>query len=157
MDIRLRKRSECDSAFLFQLFSQIKKVELHFDLFPEEISSRILQMQYNAWEEMVRTRYSGSDDFIIMFDSERVGRVQFSETAEELRIINISILPLFQGEGIGTEILRKLLTDATRKKLQATLEVDKSNPAINLYRRLGFTEYQDGQLKTLMKYPTSCI
>jgi GNAT superfamily N-acetyltransferase len=155
VNICLRRSSECDSGFLFQLFGEIKKAELHFDLFPEIFPPGILQMQYNAWEEMVRTRYSRSDDFIIMLDSERAGRLQFLQSAKEIRIINISVLPIFQGKGIGTTILQRLLFDADSKGLEVTLEFDRTNRAATLYKRLGFVEYQSNELKIQMGYPKS--
>lgn len=152
MDIRLKKRSECDSAFLFHLFSQIKKAELHFDLYPEDISSQIFQMQFNAWEQMVHTNYPGCGDFLITCDSEKAGRLQVDRDSEEFRIINISLLPSFRNRGVGTKIIRDILAEARQKGKPVYLEVDKNNPAVKLYLRLGFKVCQENELKFSMKY-----
>ncbi len=49
----------------------------------------------------------------------------------------------FRGKGIGAKLLRELMTLAKERfKLELLhLEVYQGNPAINLYKRLGFKEY----------------
>ena len=52
---------------------------------------------------------------------------------------SISLLPGFRGRGIGTELMRKMLAkleDAGYAR--ASLSVQKENPAVHLYERLGF-------------------
>lgn len=74
---------------------------------------------------------------IIMVDDERVG-FYHCETLHsgEYEIGNICIIPKFQGKGIGTDILNKLIAENRNKDI--TLQYFKQNPVGKLYSRLGF-------------------
>ena len=49
---------------------------------------------------------------------------------------NIIVIPSYQGKKIGTDILLNVIKKYPKLKMH--LQVFKSNPAINLYKRLGF-------------------
>jgi len=52
----------------------------------------------------------------------------------------ISVLPEFRSHGIGSKLMRKLF-DSLRKNgyKQTSLSVQKDNPAVRFYQRLGYT------------------
>ncbi len=58
---------------------------------------------------------------------------------EELRLVDISLLPAHRGSGVGTELLRALQQEATTAGKPLRLSVARDNPARRLYARLGFT------------------
>lgn len=52
----------------------------------------------------------------------------------------VSVKPEYRGKGIGTALLRELLTRLTEAGFpRVSLAVEKINPAVRLYRRLGFS------------------
>jgi ribosomal protein S18 acetylase RimI-like enzyme len=53
-------------------------------------------------------------------------------------IHTICIVPEHQGKGIGTEVLRRVISQAKEQKMSLYLSVSKVNPARRLYERLGF-------------------
>ena len=56
----------------------------------------------------------------------------------------IAVSPAHRGRGVGEELLRRLLTLlAERGHVRASLSVQKANPALHLYQRLGFSVLQD--------------
>ena len=59
---------------------------------------------------------------------------------DEIHINNVAVRPQFRGRGIGTALMRHVLSEATRLGARrATLEVRSSNEdARRLYQRLGF-------------------
>ena len=59
---------------------------------------------------------------------------------EEIHINNVAVLPALRGQGIGTQLMRRVFDEARRLgATRATLEVRASNEgARRLYERLGF-------------------
>jgi ribosomal protein S18 acetylase RimI-like enzyme len=66
-------------------------------------------------------------------DSRGFGYVD--ETTPEL---SVAVLPERRGQGIGTRLLTRLLQGASKHHPAVSLSVDGNNPAVRLYRRLGF-------------------
>ena len=59
-------------------------------------------------------------------------------------LCNICLLPEYRGKGIGGALLRELIAGCGHRVVK--LQVFQNNPAIHLYRRLGFqvTEEAEG-------------
>jgi ribosomal protein S18 acetylase RimI-like enzyme len=73
-------------------------------------------------------RYCGND----------VGYISIEERKTSLFLSSIAILPVYQGRGIGTTLIRRLQHEAGAKGVPVRLQVLKGNPARALYERLGF-------------------
>ncbi len=58
--------------------------------------------------------------------------------AEDIPELTIAVLPAYRGRGIGTALLTQLIDEAAQSFQGISLSVVGENPAINLYRRLGF-------------------
>jgi ribosomal protein S18 acetylase RimI-like enzyme len=52
--------------------------------------------------------------------------------------LSMAVLPEYRGRGIGTRLLTRLLQVAANHHSAVSLSVDTDNPALRLYRRLGF-------------------
>jgi ribosomal protein S18 acetylase RimI-like enzyme len=57
----------------------------------------------------------------------------------EIRIVDIALLPEHRGKGIGTRLLRDVIAQGKR----VTIHVERMNPALRLYERLGFEVAED--------------
>jgi len=57
-----------------------------------------------------------------------------------------------QGKGIGSFYLEHITSIANSKNIPIFLQVFKSNPAQNLYKRYGFKTYDESLSHYLMKY-----
>ena len=67
----------------------------------------------------------------------QAGRV-IHETPAEIRLVDISILPEFGNQGIGTAALVHLQDMARTDSKPIRLHVIRSNPAITFYERIRF-------------------
>ena len=63
---------------------------------------------------------------------------------------NIIVIPSYQGKGIGSDILMKIIQK--NPKLKIHLQVFKDNPAINLYKRLGFVIVDETRTHLIMEH-----
>lgn len=73
-------------------------------------------------------------------DGVAVGTVSIGEAADHVLFAEFYVLPQFQRQGIGTEVLRRVIAEARAKGLPVRLQYLKWNPVGTLYRREGFIE-----------------
>src|SRR3569832_485468 len=79
---------------------------------------------------------------IVTFQGDRVGRLYVARTANDLRIMDVSLVPSHRSRGVGTALMRGLLEEADRDGVVASLHVEPFNPALRLYERLGFAHVE---------------
>jgi ribosomal-protein-alanine N-acetyltransferase len=82
-----------------------------------------------------------------------VGYVCLWKILDEIQISNIAVAPQLRRRGIGEKMIEKILKIAQEKDYRRiTLDVRISNlPAINLYKKLGFSEA--GRRKNYYRLP----
>lgn len=151
-DILLEKRTENDSEFFMKLFAEIKNSELQLDTWPEPIRTQMINMQFNAYESYMNVEFPDNKDYLILYQSAKAGRLQLNTDEMGIRIINISLSPPFRNKGIGAKIINNLILEANQKNKPVFLDVDKINPALNLYSRLGFKIVLENEIRFSMAY-----
>ena len=57
-----------------------------------------------------------------------------------MHLIDIALLEEHRNRGVGTQLLRQLLEECATRRDTLRLQVLQDNPAIWLYRRLGFVK-----------------
>ncbi|NKY88463.1 GNAT family N-acetyltransferase [Nocardia veterana] len=70
-----------------------------------------------------------------LFPADNPGYGYLDDAVPELAI---GVAPRLRGTGLGTALLRRLLTEARERYDAVSLSVRQSNPALRLYERLGF-------------------
>lgn len=100
-------------------------------------------MQFEAQHRHYHQYYPGSSFDIIECAGEPVGRLYVDRAEKEIRIIDISLLPESRGLGIGTRFLLGLQKEAREAGKTLSIHVEKFNPALRLYQRLGFKPVED--------------
>ena len=66
--------------------------------------------------------------------------------------MDITLLPEHRGKGLGGQIMQYLLDDAAAAKKLLSIHVERNNPAIHLYERLGFQRIGDTGMYYLMEW-----
>ena len=95
-------------------------------------------MQSMAQMSEYKTKFPGAAYQVIVFNKMDVGRFYTWESENEIRLIDITLLPRFRGKGLGTSLLRDLIKRSNKVQKKISLHVDPVNPALQLYQRLGF-------------------
>ena len=88
---------------------------------------------------------------IIMFGGRDVGWLQTITQQAELFIAQLFVDRKFQRRGIGTEVMDRLMAEASRLNQAVGLSVVKINPAVRLYKRLGFQITDEDDRKFQMR------
>jgi len=75
---------------------------------------------------------------IICREADCLGMMKVERLPDRWTLIQIQILPKFQGNGIASHLIEQLVSEAHQFSIHVTLSVLKANPARSLYERLGF-------------------
>ncbi len=118
---------------------------------------KFLYFQFNLQHTQYHINYPNASFNIIYIGDKRIGRLYVNRTNEEIRIIDISLLPEFRGKGLGTRILNDLITEANTAGLPLRLSVTYDNPARHLYERLGFITTDKGEVYLAMEKPVPAL
>jgi GNAT superfamily N-acetyltransferase len=88
---------------------------------------------------------------ILVVEDQDAGALAVERGPAELFLASILILPEHQGQGLGTAVIQDLVREAEPLGLPVTLRVLKVNPAIRLYRRLGFHPVEETPTHFVMR------
>lgn len=147
--IELRAVRPGDDAFLEAVYAGTREEEMALVPWTEEEKSEFLAFQYRAQAESYTTRFPNSEHSIILVDGEPAGRVWVDEWDDEIRLLDIAILPEFRSRGAGGILLERLQQRArdSRKALRHSVHIS-NEAAIRFYRRAGFTIVADYDFET---------
>ncbi len=89
---------------------------------------------------------------IIILDGESIGRLYVDRREDEIRLIDIALLPEHRGGGLGTAILKEILAEGASVRKLVRIHVEQFNPAMRLYERLGFSKIEEQGVYHLMEW-----
>ena len=127
-----------DSAFMLELYASTSKDVLD-DLGWTIGSQRTFVIMQAQTEEWNRARlYPGMDRLTICVDEMPVGRLLVCMRNNMLHLVDLSLLPRFRGNGIGTQLMTEILEEARNARVPVKVKVRKDSGAIRFVERLGF-------------------
>ena len=112
-----------------------------------------LRMQFDAQDAWYRQNYLGATFDVVEVDGEPAGRLYVHRGGSEIRIVDIALLPAHRGSGTGTSLLGDLLAEADADGKSVTIHVERLNPALRLYERLGFELAEDKGVYLFLERP----
>ena len=122
-----------------------------FAMLPEPLASQLCSQQYDMQLAGYRQRLQGCTVHVVQRGAEPVGRVILAAEPARVEIVDLAILPAFQGTGVGSEVIRRVLAEAAGTPVQ--LWVEHSRPrARALYERLGFVEVETSATHARMEW-----
>jgi len=135
----LRTATDDDKPFLERLFVAVRETEPGICDLPSAMRTPFLVSQYLAQDRHYAS-YAHKDFAIVEHDGRPVGRLYLSQTMNEIRVVDISLLPEVSGSGLGSTLLAGVQRRARALGKGVSLSVAMNNRAQRLYRRLGFVE-----------------
>jgi len=137
--IEFRPITEEDIEFLYKLYASTRAEEMAMTGWNEKEVAEFLRMQFNLQHVQYMENYKQNGTFeIIMVNGAPAGRLYVQRKKDDIRIIDIALLPEFRRQGTGARIMKELIAESDRENLPLSLHVEQNNPALGLYERLGF-------------------
>ena len=96
--------------------------------------------------------YAGAAFDVILVFGQPAGRLYVAREEDEIRIVDIALLPDYCNRGIGTTLLRGLQSEAAAAGKPLRIHVERFNPALRLYERLGFHPIADRGVYLFMEW-----
>ncbi len=138
MAFDLRDVTSQDEAFLFQLYASTREQEMAAWGWDAAQVESFLRLQFRAQQASYGELYSNVRHQLIEVDGTAAGRILVSRDDNEMRLVDIALLPNFQRRGIGEKLIRELMDEASGFGLPLRLEVLQTSVAKRLYERIGF-------------------
>lgn len=145
MEYFIRSIEITDEAFLWDILYQALYVPLGETPLPRDIIFQPELAKYvKNWKldhdlgliaTLEESKNSIGAAWLQKFNSSNPGYGYINDHTPEL---TVAVLPKYRGQGIGTNLLRKLLLQAKSRYSAVSLSVSLDNPAFELYRRFEF-------------------
>lgn len=154
--LSLRWITDDDLPFLAELYASTRREEVAQTPWSEEQKEAFLRWQFENQHQHYQTYYPDCEFLVIEKDAigrrEPIGRLYVDRWKEEIRLVDIALLPEHRGAGLGRRILEVLLEEGRERKLPVSIHVESNNPALRLYERLGFRHVDSNGIYYLMRW-----
>lgn len=136
--VTLRALHSDDMPFIEHLYAGSRANEMARSGWQAAQIAAFLSQQFHAQHTYYQTHYHDAQFLIIEQAGQAIGRIYMFWGPTTLNLIDITLLPEFQGQGIGSTLIEAQLRRADNQGLKVELFVESYNPAQRLYGRLGF-------------------
>lgn len=152
----LRLSTALDAPFLRALYASSRTDAAFLALQPASQREPFLDDQFRLQDVHYRRHHSGADFLVIEQHGKPAGRLILDRSTREWRIVDIALLPSLRGQGVGLAVLETILEAAAGAgAAHVNLQVEATNRARALYRRLGFAETGESGLHVAMTWTVS--
>ena len=117
----------------------------------------MIDLQFRGQQAQYAAEYGTGGHLIIELDGDPVGRLWLHRGPDELRVVDMALLPARRGEGIGSLLFAELRSEADAAQLPLRLESLSTNRgAIAFAERQGFAVADDdGVFVSLVRPPSA--
>jgi GNAT superfamily N-acetyltransferase len=149
--LTLRPAQPDDEPFLYRLYCSTRQDEMDAWGWGAAQREAFLQLQFRAQRRHYETQATPADHQVICQDGSPIGQMIVIRKAEEILLADIALLPSHRNAGIGTSLIKGVLSEAAQAGKPVLLHVLIGSPAQRLYERLGFASIGNNGLHILME------
>lgn len=149
--------TDADLPFLERVYGSTRESELAQTDWSDAQKAQFIAFQFRAQHQHYTTHYHGARFLVIERDDVPIGRLYLHWREDELRIVDIALLPEARGTGIGGVLLRALMAQAAGQGKGVSIHVERMNPAMRLYQRLGFRRIGEHGIYHLMQWRPDAV
>ena len=142
--VTLRPVTKEDDQFLLEVYGSTRADELGQVEWAEGQKEMFLRWQFDLQRSEYEARFPDARYQLILLDGEPAGRIWTGEDDEQIRLLDIALLPQFQNRGAGTVLLKALMKEAASAgKVLRHMVFVLNNDGHRFYERLGFVVIED--------------
>lgn len=148
---RLRPIQDDDRDFLRDLYRSTREEEMAQTPWSEAEKAQFIEFQFAAQHDHYMEHYPTAQFDVVEVDGKPAGRLYVDRRKDEIRLIDIALMPQFRNRGIGGELLNDLINESESSGKPLSIHVEHMNPAMRLYKRLGFEKISEYGIYHLME------
>ena len=153
--LSLRAETDDDLEFIARLYATTREEELRQVDWPADQKAMFLRQQFDAQRRHYRAHYQGAQFSIVMLGNVPIGRLYVHRQTDDIRLMDIALLPEHCGRGFGSQLIATLLEEGKSSGRSVSIHVEVFNPAMRLYERLGFRQIDTYGVYHLMEWRAS--
>ena len=150
--LKFRPIAPKDEVFLNQLYASTRQEEMALTGWAPEKIKEFLDFQFKAQHAYYQEAFPKASFQLILLKNRPIGRLYIDRRVDEIRIVDIALLPDHRGKGIGKTLMQGVLKEGEKNNLPVRIHVEHNNPAMRLYERLGFRRSGDTGVYYLMEW-----
>ena len=100
--VSLRPVTTADEEFLLKVYASTREAELTQFAWAEGQKELFVSWQFGLQRQEYDTRFPDAEYYLIMIDGQPAGRIWIGRDSEQIRLLDIALLPEFQNRGAGT-------------------------------------------------------
>jgi len=154
--LSLRRTTGADLEFLAEVYASTRQEELSVVRWTEEDKAAFLRWQFDLQHQYYREYYPDCEFLIVEringSTREAIGRLYVDRWPDEIRIVDIALLPPYRGAGFGSALLQSIMDEGAADGRAVSIHVEANNRALGLYRRLGFSHVDSNGVYYLMRW-----
>lgn len=148
----LRQATEAAREFIAAVYATTREEELRQVAWSDAQKRAFTDWQSQQQEAHYALHYPAAERLLIE-RGESIGRIYVDTTSAEVRLMEVTLLPAWRNQGIGTQLTSLLLEYADGLQRPASLHVEPFNPAKRMYERFGFVVRETRGLYEFMVRP----
>lgn len=150
----IRPESPPDLDFQHRLYASTRVAEMALIDWSAADKQAFLLQQSSAQLFHYRQHYPDAAFLVCEQAGKPIGRVYLKSAADELRLMDIALLPEHRGQGLGRILMAAVIETARHDDLPVGLHVEPNNPARSWYLRLGFEPVAEVGVYRFMRLPS---
>lgn len=136
--LSLRPMATSDKVFVESLYRSTRD-DLRLIDAEDDFIEGLIEMQQYAQTRGYGDMFPNAMYFVAEHHKERIGRVVLDFGQNEIRVVDIALIPAARGKGYGSQVLQAVQMAAAKVMAPVALSVRADHiPAKQLYARLGF-------------------
>ena len=156
--LRLRPATDADAPHLLAVYAASRAPEMALIPWDEAQKQTFLQFQFEAQQQHYQTEFDAADFLVVEEAGVPVGRLYVDRRADEIRILDLALLPAHQGRGLGTRLLKDLMDEAAAAGKPLRLYVEQyQERALRLLAHLGFVTEEDTGVSLRLAWPPPAV
>lgn len=154
-DLALRPIRPEDEAWLLAIFASTREEERQLLGWPDATWDAFVRQQFSFQHTQYQTAYANPSFLLVLCDGEVAGRLYLDRTPTETRLVDIALLPAWRRRGIGRRLLESLVVESDVNGIPIGLHVERNNPILGYYQRLGFQLEADKDVYLYLRRPSA--
>lgn len=153
--VALRAIGPGDEDWLHAIFNATRDTERQLLAWPHEAWQAFVAQQ-SAWQQAQYQAQCQNPAFdLVLLHGQVAGRLYVDRRRDEIRVVDIALLPAFRGQGIGRRLLEALVAESDACGQPLALQVARHNPILAYYQRLGMQVQDDLGAHLCLRRPCS--